>query len=138
MKAQVSFGGEASDAFVVNHGVKQGCVLVPTIFSLYLPAVLETMNEGFSKGVFIRTKADGLIMQLIRRQIVDRFSSVTDMFGLKINISLTQSLYQPPPKSTERPEMITVHDVYHCITYLGAPSQTPTLQGPVVQSPISA
>ena len=34
MKAQVSVGGEPSDAFVVNHGVKQGCVLAPTLFSL--------------------------------------------------------------------------------------------------------
>ena len=32
MKAQVSVGGEPSDAFVVNHGVKQECLLAPTLF----------------------------------------------------------------------------------------------------------
>ena len=32
------------------------------------------------------------------------------MFGLKINISKTELLYQPPPMSIELPKMITVHD----------------------------
>ena len=44
------------------------------------------------------------------QQIVDRFSSAADMFGLKINISKTELLYQPPPMSIELPETITVHD----------------------------
>ena len=42
------------------------------------------------------------------QHIVDRFSSATDMFGLKINISKTEMLYQPAPKSSELPETITV------------------------------
>ena len=128
MKTQVSVGGEPSDAFVVNHGVKQGCVLAPTLFSLYLTAVLDTMNEGLNKGVFLRTRTDGKLFNLARlrahtktlevcirellyaddstlvasnavdiQQIVDRFSFAADMFGLKINISKTELLYQPPP-----------------------------------------
>ena len=64
MKAQVSLGGASSDAFVVNHGVKQGCVLAPNLFSLYLSAVLETMNEGPNKGVFIRTRTYGKLFNL--------------------------------------------------------------------------
>ena len=66
MEAQVSVGGEPSDAFVVNHGVKQGCVLAPTPFSFYLTAVLETMDEGFNRGVFIRTRTDGTLFDLAR------------------------------------------------------------------------
>ena len=64
MKAQVSVGSEPSDAFVVNHGVKQGWVPAPTLFSLYLTAVLETMNEGLNRGVFIRTRTDGKLFHL--------------------------------------------------------------------------
>ena len=66
MKAQVSVGGEPSDAFEVKHGVKQGCVLAPTRFSLYLTAVLETIDEGLNRGVFIRTRTDGKLFNLAR------------------------------------------------------------------------
>ena len=65
------------------------------------------------------------------QQIVDRFSSAADMFGLKINISKTELFYQPPPMSIELPETITVHDeplkTTESFTW-AAPSQTPTLQ----------
>ena len=44
------------------------------------------------------------------QQIVDRFSSAAVMFGLKINISKTELLYQPPQMSIELAETITVHD----------------------------
>ena len=141
MKAQVSVGGKPSDAFVVNLGMKQGCVLAPTPFSLYLTAMLDTMNEELNKGVFLRTRTDGKLFNLGRlrahtktqemcirellyaddfalvasnavdiQKIVGRFSFAADMFGLKINISKTELLYQPPPTSTELPETITVHD----------------------------
>ena len=128
MKAQVSVGGEPSEAFEVNHGVKQGCVLAPTLFSIYLTAVQETMNEGLNRGVFIRTRTDGKLFNHARlhahtktlemcirellyavdtalvvnnaddmQQIMDRFSPATVIFVLKINISKTELLYQPPP-----------------------------------------
>ena len=64
MKVQVSVGGEPSDAFEAKHGMKQGCVLAPTRFSLYLTAVLETMDEGLNRGVFIHTRTDGKLFNL--------------------------------------------------------------------------
>ena len=155
MQVQVSVCGEPSDAFVVNHGVKKRCVLAPTLFSLYLTAVLDTLNEGLNKSVFLRTRTDGKLFNLARlrahtktqemcirellyaddsapvasnavdiQQIVDRFSFAADMFGVKINISKTELLYQPPPTSTELPETITVHDeplkTTESFTYLGS------------------
>ena len=42
------------------------------------------------------------------QQIVDCFSLTADMFGLKINISKTELLYQPPV-SIDLPETITIH-----------------------------
>ena len=59
MAGKLSVGGEPSDAFTVNHGVKQECVLAPTLFSLSLSlslslcltAVLETMNIDLNNGV---------------------------------------------------------------------------------------
>ena len=58
------------------------------------------------------------------QQIVDRFSSAAHTFGLKIDISKTELLYQPPPMSIELPETITVHDeplkTTESFTYLGS------------------
>ena len=58
------------------------------------------------------------------QQIVDRFSSAADMFGVKINISKTEPLYQPPPMSIELPETITVLaeplKTTESFTYLGS------------------
>ena len=44
------------------------------------------------------------------QQIVDRFSSAAVLFGLKINISKTKLLYQPPPMSIEPPRTITINE----------------------------
>ena len=51
MTGTVSIGGDISDSFPISHGVKQGCVLAPTLFSLYLGAVLETMSGNLASGV---------------------------------------------------------------------------------------
>ena len=46
MKARVVIGGQESDPFEVLAGVKQGCVLAPVIFNLFLVAVtLVFRNE---------------------------------------------------------------------------------------------
>ena len=39
MMANVSVGGEVSESFSVTYGFKQGCVLAPTLFSIFLSAM---------------------------------------------------------------------------------------------------
>ena len=41
MMANVSVGGEVSELFSVTNGVKQGCVLAPTLFPIFLSAMLD-------------------------------------------------------------------------------------------------
>ncbi|PIK58516.1 hypothetical protein BSL78_04540 [Apostichopus japonicus] len=66
MIGRVAAAGNISGAFSICHGVKQGCVLAPTLFRLYLSAVQQNMTDGLSKGVFIKTRSDGKLFNLAR------------------------------------------------------------------------
>ena len=55
MKASVSLKGELSKPFDVQNGVKQGCVLTPTLFSLFLSKVLDCAFAGCDEGVTIQS-----------------------------------------------------------------------------------
>ena len=46
MTGAVSIG----DPFGISHGLKQGCVLAPTLFTLFLAALLSTVSEHLSAG----------------------------------------------------------------------------------------
>ena len=56
MKASVSLKGDLSQPFDVLNGVKQGCVLAPTLFSIFLTTVLNTTFDDCDKGVMIQTR----------------------------------------------------------------------------------
>ena len=56
MMANVSVGGEVSETFVVTNGVKQGCVLVLTLFSIFLSAMLVEAFRGMGEGVYIQSR----------------------------------------------------------------------------------
>ena len=57
MKAQVVHCGKVSDAFKVDNGTKQGCVLAPILFALYFAVMLKTAldNQNFGVPVCFRT-----------------------------------------------------------------------------------
>ena len=75
MSGHVSIGGDISEPFHINHGVKQGCVLAPTLFTLYLAAVLDTMSHSIAKGVYIHTRMDGNLFNLARLKAKDQSQS---------------------------------------------------------------
>ena len=56
MMASVSVGGEVSESFGVTNGVKQGCVLAPTLFSVFLSAILDEALRDTGDGVYIQSK----------------------------------------------------------------------------------
>ena len=56
MKAKVVQGKDTSKEFAVTNGVKQGCVLAPTLFSIYLAAMLHVAFKHAHKGIFIQTR----------------------------------------------------------------------------------
>ena len=59
MQAKVTRGSDCSEGFAVSTGVKQGCVLAPTLFSFYLAAMLEVAFKDTREGIYIQTRHDG-------------------------------------------------------------------------------
>ena len=59
MMARVLDDGECSEAFPVTNGVKQGCVLAPTLFSMMFSAMLMDAFRDSSQGIEIRYRTDG-------------------------------------------------------------------------------
>ena len=65
-QVQVMIDGETTDVFLVTHGVKQGCVLAPTLFTLFLAAVLEVSNRDTTKGVYTIARSEGRLFNVSR------------------------------------------------------------------------
>ena len=72
MTATVRANGLRSDAISVETGVKQGCVLAPTLFALFLCAMLEVTQRRLKPSVGIAYRTDGGIFNLRRLQAKSR------------------------------------------------------------------
>ena len=72
MMARVLDDGNASDPFPVTNGVKQGCVLAPTLFSLLFSAMLMDSFRDTSSGIPIRYRCDGKLFNPRRLQAVSK------------------------------------------------------------------
>lgn len=68
MSARVLDNGELSEPFTVSNGVKQGCVMAPTLFSVLFAAVLIEAFKDINVGVYIQYRTDGKLFNLRRLQ----------------------------------------------------------------------
>ena len=68
MLARVQNDSEYSDPFPVTNGVKQGCVLAPTLFSMVFSAMLTDAFQDGDNGIPIRYHFDGKLFNLRRFQ----------------------------------------------------------------------
>ena len=68
MLAKVQNDGEFSDPFPVTNGVKQGCVLASTLFSMVFSAMLTDAFQDGDNGIPIRYRFDGKLFNLRRLQ----------------------------------------------------------------------
>lgn len=66
MLARVIENGEVSDSFPVSNGVKQGCVLAPTLFSLLFAQMLAAALQECDAGINIHYRTDGPFFNLRR------------------------------------------------------------------------
>ena len=67
MQSTVCFDGASSDAFPVSSGVKQGCVLAPTLFRIFFSMVLQyAFFTDSPEGVYVQTRSDGKLFNIAR------------------------------------------------------------------------
>ena len=55
-----------SEPFDIKSGVKQGCVLAPTLFSIFFSMVLKHAFGTSTEGVYLHTRSDGRLFNLPR------------------------------------------------------------------------
>ena len=61
MMVHFSNGGEVSDTFDITNGVKKGCILAPTLFSIFLSAMLEEAFRNMGYGVYIESRQNAAL-----------------------------------------------------------------------------
>nr|VZI46782.1 unnamed protein product [Spirometra erinaceieuropaei] len=127
MMARVTDNGAVSEAFAVTNGVKQGCVLAPTLFSLMFSAMLmdayriayrtdgHLLNQrrmNFQSRVSTTTMHELLFAddcalstnsEEEMQRSMDLFSTACEKFGLVINTQKTVMMHQTPPNSATAP-----------------------------------
>jgi len=66
MQGTVNFDGSSSAPFPIRSGVKQGCVLAPTLFGIFFSLVLSYAFRVSDDGVYLHTRSDGKLFNLAR------------------------------------------------------------------------
>ena len=63
MLGTVQYDGSSSDPFPIESGVKQGCVLAPTLFGIFFLVLHYAFYES-EDGIFLHTRSDGNLFNL--------------------------------------------------------------------------
>ena len=66
MNGTVQFDGSSSDPLSIKNGVKQGCVLAPTLFRVFFSLLLCYAFGESEDGIFLHTRSDGNLFNLAR------------------------------------------------------------------------
>ena len=79
---RIVVGKQESNSIPMNHGTKQGCVLAPTLFTLYLTNVLIILHQQIDDGVYIRSRSDRKLFNLarLRARTKTRTKLITELF----------------------------------------------------------
>nr|VZI47765.1 unnamed protein product [Spirometra erinaceieuropaei] len=109
MMARVTDKGAASEAFTVTNGVKRGCVLTPTLFSLMFSAMMMDAYHDERPRIRVAIIKDDHLLKQRRmhfhspmteghmQRSMGPFSAACENFGLIINTEKTMVMHQPPP-----------------------------------------
>ncbi|BHF72657.1 hypothetical protein SprV_0401572600 [Sparganum proliferum] len=75
--ARVTDNGFVSEAFTVTNGVKRGCVLAPTLFSLMFSVTLMDAYLDERPGIRIAFRTDGHLLNQFRMHFQSRVFTIT-------------------------------------------------------------
>ena len=65
-QSTVCFDGATSDDFPVSSGVKQGCILAPTLFGIFFSMLLRYAFADCPEDVYVRMRSDGKLFNIAR------------------------------------------------------------------------
>ncbi|XP_076065288.1 uncharacterized protein LOC143039298 [Oratosquilla oratoria] len=70
LRGQVRLNGDLSEPFHISNGVKQGCILAPTLFSIFFRMMHKQATEDLDDedGVYVSYRLDGSLFNLRRLQ----------------------------------------------------------------------
>ena len=75
MKHNVSLSG----SFLISDGVKQGCVLALTLFSIFFSIMLREAKEDLPDGIYIRFRTNGSLFNL--RRLLERTKTIEELMS---------------------------------------------------------
>lgn len=127
MKGTVQFNSNLSEPFDVRGRVKQGCVLAPTLFEIFISLLLRhaeaktKVHEAVIRDMLFADDAPVMThAQWELQLLMDRFSQACKDFGLTISLKRTNVLGQDAPAQT----VITIDDyelgAVHSFVYIGS------------------
>ena len=77
MKGTVVHDGSSSESFDIRSGVKQGCVLAPTLFGIFFAVLLKQAFGQSTEGIYLHTRSDGKLFNLSRLKAKTKVRTVT-------------------------------------------------------------
>ena len=99
IQARVQNDGEYSEPFPVTNGVKQGCIIAPTLFSIMFSAMLTDAFQDVDAGFPIRYRFDGKLLNLRRLQAKSKVRTDVQMWLIS---SSMQMAWQKMPNQREK------------------------------------
>ena len=139
MVGRICHQNSLSDPFPITGGLKQGCVLAPTCFSLYMAAMFNEIPPE-APSIDIRYRMDGGLFNLNRlrartrtsnisvremqyaddnatptqtaddlQRTADSYNAAYELFGMQVNSDKTKALIQSPPGQNLPNSNITVN-----------------------------
>ena len=122
-RGQVRLNSDLSEPFPITNGVKQGCVLAPTLFTIFFSIFFKQATDDLDDedGVYIRYRLDGSLLNLRRLQAHTK--TLEQLIRVLLFADDAVLVAQPAPREEYRPPHITIGETelksVQQFTYLG-------------------